>query len=141
MVLLAGSGGGRRRSGRVSTVDENPRKRDWPKEWRKKGLLHRTFDRPAVIYPSGRKEYWRNGMRWRKKDLPAVVDSDGEQEWYVDGLLGRAAVDADGAALEAAEHAAYLARLKPDPYENLPFGFPRGRVIPWWQQSKLHRMN
>lgn len=51
-------------------------------EYRFFGQLHRTRDRPAVEYTSGRQEWYRHGRRHRENDQPAVIDGQ-DREWWV----------------------------------------------------------
>ena len=54
------------------------------------GRLHRDGDLPAVIlqHESGQSQYWyRRGLRHRSRDRPAIVTVKGDQMWYRGGLL------------------------------------------------------
>lgn len=58
-------------------------------EWRRRGILHRSNDLPAVVYKNGHKEYWENGLLHRENNLPAVLYADGSKEYWHRGLCHR----------------------------------------------------
>ena len=59
------------------------------KRWYNNGLLHRTGDKPAVVYLNGTKQWWVNGLKHRDGGLPAVVYLNGTKQWWVNGKLHR----------------------------------------------------
>ena len=54
-----------------------------------KGEVHRDDDKPAAIYPDGKKEWWVNDRLHRDNDLPAVIYPNGDREWWVNDELHR----------------------------------------------------
>lgn len=54
-------------------------------EWRFRGLRHRDYDLPTIVFSDGTKMWFRNGVKHRNSGKPAVVRSDGLCEWWADG--------------------------------------------------------
>lgn len=57
--------------------------------WLKNGRPHRDGDKPALIWPDGRREWWVDGRQHRDGNKPAVIRLDGSREWWVRGHLQR----------------------------------------------------
>ena len=88
----------------LDKLEEPPTKvdKDGTMRWKdSKGRLHRSRDKPAVIYFDGtQKWYWR-GRQHREGDKPAYIMANGAQEWFWHGQLHRegdkpAVIGADG---------------------------------------------
>ena len=54
--------------------------------WFQDDKLHRYDDKPAAIYPTGKKVWFQRGFVHRDGGLPAVVNADGSEEWWMDGV-------------------------------------------------------
>jgi len=62
-------------------------------------VLHRDYDRPAVITKNGYQAWYQDDQLHRDGDQPAVIRSGGTREWYQKGQLHR---DHDRPAIECA---------------------------------------
>jgi predicted lipoprotein with Yx(FWY)xxD motif len=40
-------------------------------QWYQDGVLHRDGDKPAVIFPDGRKQWWHHGRPVRDEEGPS----------------------------------------------------------------------
>ena len=56
------------------------------KLWFYHGKLHRENDLPAIICRYGTKYWYKNGVRHRENDLPAFISRYGIKEWYKNGV-------------------------------------------------------
>lgn len=74
--------------GRIKGVYRKGKFEDDRIVWYKNNVIHRDFDRPAVIYKDGSKEWGINGQLHHING-PVVIESDGEMEWRVGGNLHR----------------------------------------------------
>lgn len=54
---------------------------------KRKVIVHRGFDRPAVIFPKGRREWHNHGVLHRLKGPALIRIQPKSQQWYVDGEL------------------------------------------------------
>ena len=67
---------------------------DHAKIWRlnsdPQGVLHRDFNRPAIVRENGSREWWVEG-RLHRVGGPAVEDVNGEKQYYLNGVAQTAA--------------------------------------------------
>jgi hypothetical protein len=70
-----------------SIYDEPSRVENGFREWHYNGILHRTDDKPAMIYSNGLMVWYKNGMIHRDGDKPAVIGKD--KLWYKNGMIHR----------------------------------------------------
>ena len=63
-----------------------PDRRIWTDKY---GRSHRSLDRPAIIWATGRQEWWQHGLKHRDGDQPAIIWPDGSKKWYQNDQLHR----------------------------------------------------
>jgi hypothetical protein len=103
--------------------------------WYKRGMRHRPYDLPAVMYNNGHSEWWVRDKRHRT-DGPAIYDSNGNESWYKHGLLHRIdlpAITQDGTTM-------YFKNGKLHRSNDMPAVQSSGETC-WYQHGKLHRSN
>ena len=51
-------------------------------EWYKNRALHRSSDKPAIIFADGTLQWWKNGDVHRDGDKPAIINANGSLVWF-----------------------------------------------------------
>jgi hypothetical protein len=82
--------------------------------WWKNGALHRSGDKPAIIYTDGTVAWYKNGKKHRDGDKPAYIRGDGQLQWWKNDKLHR-----DG---------------------DMPAFIGIDDRLEWWRNDRTHRI-
>lgn len=123
-------------------IEDNPDQIDvngikyWTNE---AGALHRDYDMPAIIQPSGAKTWLRNGKAHRDYDRPAKIDDDGTLSWYYANMTHRlgdkpAVIFPDGSAF-------WFYLNKPHRDYDRPAAIYVNDRQEWWTNGAVNRFD